>query len=1405
MATVIFRRNPFDLHQDVETFEVPTHITVREWLEKQFPGFVEFEKPTYCVFNGDPIARKDWNRTMGKGDIVQFLTLPGQGPWLWFWIAYAVITIATVIIVSQMRPEVPNEGEGNSPDSVYNLRGQRNQVKLGQVIECGYGLNRMWPSYAAQPYNRYIDNDQWLFQVFCIGHGKYVLDNFRIEDTPFSSFQDIEYEIVQPGQAVTLFPDNVHTNVEVSQIELRGPNEPGVGEVEVEDSPGAPGLGIPASSHNSYDVAGPYVANPALTQTELIELDVSLPRGLYLQNNSGGLDTRTVTVQFEARAIDAAGAPIGDWFVLTTWTKTLATTTPQRFTLSATVPPARYEVRGMRINDKDTDYKAANTVQWESLRAFLPSGRTFGNVTCIALKAKATNNLNDRSSTRFNVEALRILPVFNGEEWEEAPTRGIVWAFVDVFMAAYGGRLSYSNFDLDALLALDAVWTDRNEFFDGVFDNRQSCWEAARTIALVGRAVPMLNGSRLTMIRDEPKTVPVAMFNQENIVKGSWRWDVKLVNIDAHDGLEVTYMDPTTGKPLTVLCLVGDDVGDNPEKIDVSRGIRSRQHAYNLGQYLRRRKKYQNQNIVLRTGMEGHIPTYGDLVLVGYKPAKWGQGGAVKSAGAAQPYGNETITWRSRPENYLDTYALFTTTTQPNLEVGDSIQISGATPVGYNGTWEVLDVYQEDDYWVVQFNIGVSGLANATGAVVIEKVTGLLQRTLTLNEPVQFGVGDHKIALRKNDASVLGPLDCLPGETSRQVVVIHSEGEWEEFNFDGTVELPTFLFGPLSNWSRRGRVANLVPTDDDTVELTLINDDNRLYEGDGTPPPAVGGDGNVPTTPQIPTIKAVKVLPVPEVPNEVLVSWQPADGAQYYVVQLSVNGTSWETVAEPTEPLARFRVPPLFIYVRVAAFGVAGLGEWGYWTGTSPAARSSEPNDNSAEPNAVTSLTATGGFGMIALSWVNPTNTALKEILIFENTVNEKPATPKYIEHPKQTNKFVTNLPDNHTLYFWVQPRSTYGHVSAEATVSGTTVNGISLDHIINGGMTPIVPLAVLPSSGNYQGRLVYLTADDNVGGTFPKNKLYRWTSDSVTTGKDHWTAAVPAVDITGQLTNDQIADLEAAKLTGQITGTQIEDEAISTPKLLAGSITTEKIAALAITADELAANAVTAAKVAAGAITTAKLAAGAVTATELAADSVTAGKIAAAAVTATAIGTNEIIALAANIKDAVITGAKIADAAIGSAKIADAAIISAKIADLAVTTAKIEDLNVTTLKIQDQAVTIPVSAYTAGLVSLLSGGGVYDLQEASIVSTGAPVFVLISFYAGSAASALFTFEVLRGATVIHTAPTLCTPASGSGNMTVCYSFTDTPGAGPHTYKVRASGNGVGVAMRSILLLEVKK
>lgn len=1322
MPNIVEITNPFEPFKDTRSSVAPAGITVREWLDGRFPGFVEFPRPTICILNGHGLLRKDWKtRKLEEGDVVNFVAMPaGLDPISWLWIAYAALVIAAVVIAINAKTNLPTTGQVGEPDPVYSLKGQRNQIRLGEPIEVPYGRCRMWPSYAAMPYNKYQNNEQWLYQLFCLGQGRYTIEETNIEDTPISSFTDVEVEICPPGTPVTLFPDNVVTSVEVANIELFGPNEPeGSGEY-IEDSEGDTELGIDPTGHYAWSEAGPYVANPSDTETNKIELDLSFPRGLFLQNDAGQFGPLTVTALFEARKIDNTGAPLGDWFTIANFSKTLATQTPQRLTVECDVDLGRYEVRGARTSNKNTSAQAGNDLHWEAMRAFLPSTRDYGNVTMIAFKAKATNNLNDNSAQRFNVVGVRWLRSWNAalQVWnDEAPTRSLVWAFCDVFQSAYGGRLEDTFIDLDDLATRNALFTERDEFFDWVFGERLTVWDAARMAAIVGRAVPMLNGSRVTMVRDEPKTLPTTIFNQENIVKGSFKHEIKLHSIDAYDGLEVEYTDAETWKSETVPCLLPGEAGDNMEKVKLN-GVTSRQHAYTWGMWRRASIRTSREQVTQRTGLEGHIPSFGDAIGVCHDVPRWGSGGFVTA--------------------------------------------------------------------------------------IDEAGTGL-----TLSEPVTFGDGVHKIMLRQKNALASDPLTVTAGADAFHVV-LSAPIDPEDYSFDPKTEPPLFNFGTESLFQKLCVVTNLIPAADDEVEIVAKPYRAEPHSYDEYIAPAKGDTtGSLPGRPALPSVTGLVVNRSPDLPNQVIATWIATRGALYYIVQLSYDGVAYETISDYVEGTnIRISVMPRYIYVRVCAV-TTGAGPFAYWTGEAPIERTNIIIDNSLVPDGVSGVLTTGAFGMIWLNWTNSNNTPLLATHVYVASTAVQPAAPQYTvpfsesqaDDSRRGFLSLGELADNETLYIWLVEESV-GHrfSTAAGPYSETTVNGITLDHIIVGGMRPVEVLEPgdpIPSTGNYYGRQVLLQTNDGVGTDyktglgFVVNKVYRWegtgTPASPASGKDKWTASAPAVDVTGTLTNAQIADLAAAKLTGTIVETQIANDAVTAAKIFAGSVTTAKLAAGAVTANEIAANAITAAKIGAGEVTAGKIAANAVTASEIAADAITSGKIQAGAIVAAAIGTNEIIAHTANIKDGVITNAKIGDAEISNAKIQDAAITSAKIGDAEITNAKIGDLQVTTLKIGDNAVTVPISAYVSGPVSVAPNATVDICSCNGLEVLGAePVYMTVTFEINALDNNTHQFRFLRDGSMLENWQQKI-PVIAKNIYTV--TFIDYPGAGTYNYGFQVYGS----------------
>lgn len=657
-AQVLEINNPFTPHLDNQCFEITEQISILGWLEKRFPNFQEFSRPTICLVNEIPVLRAGWeDYLIQDNDVVKFIEVAPEEPTTIFMVAFTVLATAASIYYMK---QIPKPGTDQMPDQdpVYTLTGQSNRIKLMNPIEVPYGKNRIWPSYAARSYNKFVNDDQYLYSLMVIGQGEYHIEAIQVEDTNVSAFQDVEYEIIPPGGQVTLFNDLVVTSVEVANIHLLGPNDSNV--------------------YTEKEWYGGFVVNPPDTVINTIEIDFGFPFGLYTSNDKGGLNQREVTLSFEYRQINDAGLPINpEWLLLYFNTIKDATVNAKRITESIAVPPGRYEVRAKRVSIEKDDSKISDKAHWLALRGIMPDLKEYGDLTLLAVKAKATNNINDSAANRFNVIATRKLPTWSLAGGWSSPqtTRSIVWAFCDVFRATYGAKMADAFLDLKYLYQLDKFYENKGYTFDWIFDQKATVWEAAKTIARAGRAVPMLNGSVISMVIDDPKTFPVAIFNENNIVKGSFRWDIRLFETGAYDSVEIEYTDPVTWNPETILCVLPGSEGIEPEKIKLA-GCINRNQAYQEGMYVASTNYYVRENISFTTGMEGHIPTFGDLISVSHELPSWGQSGFIEEMQGSLIKIGEPVTFstteknvivfRARDGSALGPYEVFPTAT-PNI------------------------------------------------------------------------------------------------------------------------------------------------------------------------------------------------------------------------------------------------------------------------------------------------------------------------------------------------------------------------------------------------------------------------------------------------------------------------------------------------------------------------------------------------------------------------------------------------------------------------------------------------------------------------------------------------------------------------------------------------------------------
>jgi len=886
------------------------------------------DRPVVCVFNGEPLLRCDWDRSVLVTDNVQFVVMPQGGGAKKLLRAVALIALSVIapivapiiggalgitsaigislisaglviagsfLINALLPPETPGARDPISASPTYSLSAQGNSARLLEPIPRLYGRHIIYPDFASQPYATYEGNDQFLYQLFCLGVGEYDVEEVRIEDTTLwdsvdgfsASFSDVQMEIIPPGGGVTLFPAAVLTSVEVGgqealcidaertvdfatarvtmstadqdekldyiavgdELVITGSaavdgtytvvGTSGTGEwVEVDGDLGT--TTGEAVNLNTISWIGPFTANPADRDTDKLQVDIIYPRGLYYANDEGDLTNLSLSVRVQARAIDGAGDPTGSWVTLEDYEHTKKTPTPQRVTRTYNLTLGRYEVRLRRLTNKRADTRYANDVQWGSLRAFIPDNNTFDDVTLMAVVMRATNQLTDQSSRRFNTIQTAKVPVWDGTTWSaNQATRNPAWAAADILRNdIYGAGLPDSRIDLQALLSLADKWTTRGDKFDAVFDRKQTLWTSLVQSLMVGRAQPLLIAGKVSFVRDEAHEITRGVMTPRNIIRGSFETTHILYDEDSPDAVIIEYYDERTWERNEVLCKIDGSTEENPARIQMF-GVVNRTHAWREGIYQAAVNLYRRVFASLTTEMEGRLLIRGDSVAVSHDMARWGQSAEVE-------------TW----------------------DAGTRI-------------------------------LGLSEPVDDTTTVV-----GLSDRRGKLWGPVvvaSVSADGFSITL---DAGDLSAVEGLMG-----VIPVYLGLEQE----------PTrAMCGTLDTYSRKFKVVGSTPDKGGTVQMVLTNDDPRVYEADlGTPPDEVSpyGPGTVPTAPVVSGLSVSQNPSSPSSPVLLDASWNAAAGATSYLLQVSPDGVTWNSIYDGPLTSTQFTTDAGPVYVRVFGIG----------------------------------------------------------------------------------------------------------------------------------------------------------------------------------------------------------------------------------------------------------------------------------------------------------------------------------------------------------------------------------------------------------------------------------------------------------------------------------------------------
>ncbi len=184
----------------------------------------------------------------------------------------AGIGVVGTLLVNAIAPP-PKPGRLTSPtltqeSPTYFIEAARNQAKPFDVVPQILGEHRVTPPYAAQPFTEVVGDDQFVRMLFAVSKGPALISNLKIGETAIENFDEVDFEIRNgfddddPLSLITQTVTQLDLNVELTQ-------------------------------------AGGFETRTTEIDTDEIEVDITLPRGLIGFNNNGSESGRTVELDVE--------------------------------------------------------------------------------------------------------------------------------------------------------------------------------------------------------------------------------------------------------------------------------------------------------------------------------------------------------------------------------------------------------------------------------------------------------------------------------------------------------------------------------------------------------------------------------------------------------------------------------------------------------------------------------------------------------------------------------------------------------------------------------------------------------------------------------------------------------------------------------------------------------------------------------------------------------------------------------------------------------------------------------------------------------------------------------------------------------------------------------------------------
>ncbi|MYH69590.1 MAG: hypothetical protein F4147_05680, partial [Gammaproteobacteria bacterium] len=565
-------------------------------------------------------------------------------------VAGAIVTVGGLLVNALFPPALPDAPD--KPKPIYTLTGGANRARPYDPVLMVLGQHRVFPDLAGAHYVEFVGGEQYLHQVFDIGVGDLDITDIRIGDTPLGAYNR---RAAPSGDTVEHTVPEFYGRPIYTQ--WRG-NSAANALADVEQQLALPGEPITLVAEDVDTVTGAQLDDTNWhTRTSSLNaarLGLDIVANVLRFSKKGKLRSHTVNLTVQYREQGSTGA----WTTVTdpATVITNGSQDPVRRTWFITPPTAgkQWDVRVKRDTAPASDTRTRDEVTWSALRTYQASTANAAGRTRLALRIKATGQLNGRLDRLSALVSARV------KTWDQdvaawsadnAPTSNpgdILRGFAEGVKDRAGRLIAGAGLSLANRIDLPSIqawreWCHREGLtFNYVLDGAAGLEEMLQLITRAGRASHSWHSGKLGVVYDEAERLPTSLITAGNILAGSLR--VEWADGRLADEIVAEYTDPDFDwQPVALRRKVTGVI--HPQRSARIRlpGVTDRAQAIEETNLHAARQEYHRRRLTWAMAMEGFSLLRGEVYYLSEALVSGGVTGRLTGGDKAAPQLDQAI------------------------------------------------------------------------------------------------------------------------------------------------------------------------------------------------------------------------------------------------------------------------------------------------------------------------------------------------------------------------------------------------------------------------------------------------------------------------------------------------------------------------------------------------------------------------------------------------------------------------------------------------------------------------------------------------------------------------------------------------------------------------------------------